>query len=289
MSYDFSFHCDSHQIDGFNLSYLDSMDQNKPVLHFYHANGFPVSTYLPFLERLTDSFRVIGLGQRGQDSQTSGNISWHKAGMDLIDFLNKKKLSKITGVGHSIGAVATMFAAARRPDLFSELVLIDPVLLPYKYIAAMAFLRAIGKKGSFILAKRARGRKSSWKNRNEAYEYFKSKALFKNFNDELLQSYVTYGLKDADSRGVTLLCPPEAEAKIFENYPLDLWLWPKKLQTKTLVIKGENSDVLFSGPLKRFLKKSRQFSSIVVKDAGHLVPMEKPDEITDLIKTYIKH
>lgn len=286
MENDFKFDCDSHEIMGVNLSYLDSGGEKTP-LHFYHANGFPVSVYIPFMDKLADDYRVMGLSQRGQDSQTEGNVTWLGAGLDLIDFLDSKNLKEIIGVGHSIGAVATMMAACLRPDLFKKLILIDPVMLPYKYIAAMAFIRLIGKKELFVLAKRARARKNLWTSRTEAYEYFKGKKLFKNFEDEYIRSYVTYGLKEAEKGGVELVCPPDAEAKIFENYPLDAWLWPNKITTKTLIIRGEHSDVLFDGTIKRFCRKSKFASPYTVKGAGHLIPMEKPDEIIGLINKFV--
>ena len=280
---DFKFDCDSHRVDGLNLSYLDSKGSKKP-LHFYHANGFPVSVYMPFLDILTEDFRVMGLSQRGQDSQTEGNTSWHKAGEDLIDFLDKKDVGPVTGVGHSIGAVATMFAAVKRPDLFEKLVLIDPVLLPYRYIAMMALIRIIKRKDLFVLAKRARGRKNFWESRQKAYDYFKNKKLFKNFEDSYIRSYITYGLKENEHGGVELVCPPEAEARIFENYPLDAWTWPGKLKVETVIIRGEHSDVLFDSTIKRFCKKCIYADPFTIKGAGHLIPMEKPYEIIELIK-----
>lgn len=286
MNNDFKFECDSHKVDGLNLSYLDSGGDKKP-LHFYHANGFPVSVYIPFMERLTYDFRVIGMGQRGQDAQTEGNTSWQSSASDLIDFLEKKIKVPVIGVGHSIGAVATMFAAARRPDLFEKIVLIDPVMLPYRYIAYMTFIRIIGKKNIFMLAKRARGRKNHWESRQAAYDYFKGKTLFKNFKDEFLRSYVTYGLKECENGGVELVCPPEAEARVFENYPLYSWFWPKKLKTKTLLLRAEFSDVMFMREQKRFLKKSKNSKAFVIEKAGHLIPMEKPDEIVEKIKDFV--
>ncbi|MDY0132571.1 MAG: alpha/beta hydrolase [Desulforegulaceae bacterium] len=286
MDNDFKFDCDSHGIDGLNLSFLDSGGKKTP-LHFYHANGFPVSVYLPFMERLTNDFRVIGMGQRGQDSQTTGSTSWQSSATDLIDFIEKRVKLPIVGVGHSIGAVATMFAAARRPDLFKKIILIDPVMLPYRYIAYMAFIRIIGQKNAFILAKRARGRRNHWESRQDAYDYFKGKALFKNFKEEFLRSYITYGLKESEKGGVELVCPPEAEARVFENYPLYSWFWPRKLKTKTLLLRAEFSDVMFMPEQKRFIKQCKNSQAIVIKNSGHLIPMEKPDEVVNHIKDFV--
>lgn len=51
------------------------------------------------------------------------------------DFGGEEGLSQVVGAGHSMGAVATMFAALKQPSLFTKLVLIEPVILPPDFIA----------------------------------------------------------------------------------------------------------------------------------------------------------
>ncbi|GAB6194567.1 alpha/beta fold hydrolase [Desulfocastanea catecholica] len=282
---DIPFNCGSHDFDGMNLSYLDSGGE-KPVLHFYHANGFPVSVYLPMLIRLTDSFRVIALGLRGQDAQTAGNTSWHDIAGDLIRFLDEKNTGPVFGVGHSVGSVATILAAVRRPDLFKKILLIDPVLLPYKAVFGHAMRGLLGRKGQLSSAQRARARRSHWTDRQEMYGYLQSKSLFRRFHESFLRSYVTYGAKPAKQGGVELLCPPEAEARIFENYPLDIWFQIRRLQTLSLIIRGEYSDVLLSRTVERFCASATNARSYVMKGAGHLIPMEQPDTLITVIEGF---
>jgi len=282
---DIPFHCGSHDFDGMNLSYLDSGGE-KPVLHFYHANGFPVSVYLPLLIRLTDTFRVIALGLRGQDTQTAGNTSWHDIAGDLIRFLDEKKTGPVFGVGHSVGAVATILAAVRRPDLFAKILLIDPVLLPYRAVFGQAMRGLLGKKDQILAARRARARRSHWANRHEMYAYLQSKSLFSRFHESFLRSYVTYGAKPAKEGGVELLCPPEAEARIFENYPLDIWFQVRRLRTLALIIRGEYSNVLMPRTVERFCANATNADSCLLKGGGHLIPMEQPDAVITVIEEF---
>lgn len=279
------FDCDSYNVTGVNLSFLDSGGE-KPPLHFYHANGFPVSVYLPIMIRLTERYRVIGLGLRGQDAQTAGNTSWHQVADDLISFLDAQQVGSVVGVGHSVGGVATMLAAAKRPDLFSRIILIDPVIMPYQTALVQTVMHFFGKKKHHFLADRARTRRNGWTDRYELYDYLKTKSLFKRFDDTYLKSYVTYGFKPSDDGGVELLCPPEAEARIFENYPLDVWRWVKRIKVPTLIVRAEYSDVLSEQTVTRFCKKAANASHYLMKDAGHLIPMEKPDELITLIKRF---
>lgn len=285
MTADIPFDCDSHEVLGLNLSYLDS-GSDKPPLHLYHANGFPISVYLPLMTRLTKQFRVVGLGLRGQDAQTEGNTSWYRVADDLIDFLDAKQYGPVLGVGHSVGGVTTMIAAAKRPDLFSGILLIDPVLLAGKQLANLAFLKLTGRKRKFFAAKRARERKNGWKDRQEVYDYLKNKFLFKRFDENYLKSYVTYGFKPDEEGGIELLCPPEAEARIFENYPLWVWSWPRRLKMPVTIVRGETSDVLFESAVSLFCHFCPHARTLLVKDAGHLIPMEKPDEVYSIITDF---
>lgn len=272
------FDCGSHDFDGMNLSYLDS-GGDKPLLHFYHANGFPISVYMPLLIRLTINFRVIALGLRGQDAQTAGNTSWHDIAHDLIRFLDEKKTGPVFGVGHSVGSVATLLAAVKRPDLFTKLLLIDPVLLPFKAVFAHGMRALLGRKGELFTAKRARARRSHWADRHEMYASLRSKKLFERFDDSFLRAYVTYGAIPAEDGGVELLCPPEAEARIFENYPLDIWYQVRRLKKPCLIIRGEYSDVLLPQVVERFCALTKNTKSHTIKDAGHLIAMEQPEAL----------
>lgn len=282
---DIPFECDSYSGNGVNLSYLDS-GTTKPALHLYHANGFPVSVYLPFMARLTEDFRVVGLGLRGQDAQAAGNTSWYQIARDLVGFLHCRQLGPVIGVGHSVGGVTTMLAAVERPNLFSKLILIDPVIHLYKNLFSMALRRITGRKHTYLPAVRARRRRSHWKDRDALYAYLQTKSLFKRFDDAYLRAYVTYGVVPAADGGVELLCPPEAEARIYESYPLNIWSKIKRLQVPTLIIRGEHSYILTETAVNRFCRKASEVKATTIKDAGHLIPMEKPDELLDLIKDF---
>lgn len=279
------FDCSVHVAEGAELSYLDSGGAGPP-LHFFHANGFPVSVYLPFMTPLCGDFRVLGLGLRGQDGLTEGIESWHRLSLDLIGFLDAMGTGPVTGVGHSIGAVATLLAAARRPDLFSRLVLLDPVLLPRRIVLLLRLLRGVGKKDAFPLARRARRRRDGWADRGEALAYFRGKSLFRHWEDAYLRSYVTYGLRPDAGGRVALLCPPEAEARGFENYPPDIWAWPRRLRTPTLVVAGERSDGLPRESYERFLRLCPAARGTVLDGVGHFVPMEAPGEALRLIRGF---
>ena len=267
------------------VSYLDSGGE-KPPLHFYHANGFPVSVYFPLLTELATDFRVLGLTMGGQDGLSEGISSWQGPADDLNGFLSWLETGPVIGVGHSIGAVSTLFATIKRPELFSGIVLLDPVLLPGKIVLLTRLLRYAGQKDRYPLAVRARKRRNGWATRQEALEYFRGKSLFQGWDNRFLETYATYGLVPAPDGAVTLLCPPEAEARGFESYPTDIWKWPSRLKVPALIVRGEESDALNENSYKKFLKMCPSAQGTVMKDAGHLLPMQQPAETVRLIKQF---
>ena len=281
------FDCAEHSVDRLKLSYLDSGGE-KPPLHFFHANGFPVSVYLPLMTELARDFRVVGLSLRGQDGLGEGIRSWHRLAEDLIGFLDTLDAGPVFGVGHSIGAVSTLFAAVERPDLFRQLVLLDPVLPPPPLVALIRVLKLFGRKHRIPLAVRARGRRNGWADRQEALEYFRSKSLFRGWTDAFLHAYVSYGLRPDPEGRIVLVCPPEAEAQGFENYPTDIWAWPKRLRTPTRIVRGERSDALRQDCYERFLRNCPAAEGTVLPGTDHFIPMQQPDETVALIRDFCR-
>jgi pimeloyl-ACP methyl ester carboxylesterase len=285
MTLDTPFECSDFSVDGLSLSFLDS-EGTKPPLHFSHANGFPVSMYLPWMAELARDFRVIGLSLRGQDGLSEGITDWHTLAMDLAGFLESRELGPLVGVGHSIGAVTTLLCAARRPDLFSRVILLDPPLFPKKLVYMFRWAKLLGQKRRFPPAVRARRRRDGWKDRQEALDYFRGKGMFNGWKEEYLRAYVTYGLRPDPELGMALICPPEAEARGFENYPTDVWSWPPRLRTPTLLVRGGESEVLTAATCEYFCRLCPQAETAVIEGAGHFIPMQRPDGSIRLIKDF---
>ena len=287
MTREIPFDCSDHSVEGLKLSFLDSGGA-KPPLHLYHANGFPVSMYLPLMTELAHDFRVIGLSLRGQDGLSEGITDWHRVALDLAGFLETRGVGPVIGVGHSIGAVTTMLCAARRPDLFAAVVLLDPPLISRKWLLLFRWARLLGQKQRFPPAARARRRRNGWQDRQQALDYFREKTMFEGWEEEYLRAYVTYGLRPDPERGMVLICPPEAEARGFENYPTDVWSWPRKLRVPCLIVRGGHSDVLTAETCERFCRLSPQAQTAVVEGAGHFIPMQRPDDTIQLIRDFYR-
>ena len=117
-----------------------------PELHFAHANGYPPAAYRPLFEQLTPHFRVNAMRFRPLQpgARPEALPGWQALVDELIQFLDGAGARGWLGVGHSLGAVVTAAAALARPELFSALVLIEPVLFTPRRMRVFSVLQRLG-------------------------------------------------------------------------------------------------------------------------------------------------
>ncbi len=260
-----------------------------PILHIAHANGFPPGTYRPLAATLTDRYHVIGVPARPlwPGSSPEEIADWRPLGHDLVRQLDGLGLRGIIGVGHSMGGVMTLWAAVDRPDLFRAVVLIDPVILPPQWLLLARLLRWFGVEPRPSLVRGALHRRRTWPGREECFAYFRTKPFFARWPDESLWAYVEAGTRPRPDGGVELVYPPEWEARIFSTIPTDIWRDVPRLRLPTLIIRGEHSGTFFPPALRRMERVLPHARSVVIPDAGHMVPLERPAEVGAAIREFL--
>ena len=179
-----------------------------------------------------------------------------------------------------------MIGAVKKPDLFSRLIMLDAVMMPRRFIILFDLLQRLGKTHLIPLVNRAYNRGNNWATRQEAHDYFRDRTLFLGWEETCFQAYLDHGLKPGPDTGLTLVCPPEIEAKVFSSYPLDVWAWPHRIRHPLLLVRGNKSRELSKGRLARLLQECPTAEGAVVSGAGHLFPMEKPKETLRLIRAF---
>jgi pimeloyl-ACP methyl ester carboxylesterase len=193
----------------------------------------------------------------------------------------------VVAIGHSLGGVATLYAAVREPELFSHIILIDPTMLAPALLRKVRLFRWMGSEARKELVQGALRRRRQWASREEAYRSFKDKALFKKWPDALVWSYVDGMTGPSGMGGIELIYPPEWEARIYRTIPTDVWKYAAKLIQPTLVIRGETSNTFTADSEKAFRKALPKARFEVVQGAGHLVPQEKPEEVGRMILEFL--
>ncbi|WP_286236902.1 alpha/beta fold hydrolase [Neptuniibacter halophilus] len=252
------------------------------TIQFSHANGFPGSSY-NFLFSQLAGCQVSYVEKMGHGDYPLNNDLRNYA-RELIRDIEQRGQSPIVGMGHSAGAVVTLIAAALRPDLFSQVILLDPVLFSRRKRYLLRLIKKMGLIDRITPAGRAEKRRAVFTDRQQAATYFRGKRLFKTFHPNCFADYIRYGLRDTD-QGVELSIAPEIEADIFRNVLLSA---PRCLKTvRGCVIYGEHSD-LFSRSDRQWWRRNFPDIQLVGIEGGHLFPFEQPVETAALIRKQLE-
>jgi len=260
--------------------------------HFLHGNGFCAGTYAPFIRHLLPGLRVIASDIRGHGDSDPPDIEtvthWRVFAEDLCCLIEARLRPPVVGMGHSLGAVATLIAAAARPRLFSALVLLDPVILPRRFLWALGLLKRTGAIRHFPLVKRARRRRRRFQSRRSAFRlYAAGRGIFKSWSEEFLEAYLECGLLEKDPETAVLKCDPELEARIFESVPLDIWRTVRRIGCPVLAIRGERSDTFLPDAARRLARLLPGLELVTLPRSGHFVPMEQPEACSDAIRGFL--
>jgi pimeloyl-ACP methyl ester carboxylesterase len=178
-------------------------------------------------------------------------------------------------------------AALSRPELFRALVLIEPVFLSPDILEAVDKLVKSGKGDDLPLVKVARMRKREWSSRREAFSHFRPKRVFSGWSDKSLHDYVTYGLRENEAGDLTLIYPPEWEARIYATVPTDVWELIPQITQPTLAIRGGKSDTMSDTAWELWQRRQPGATFVEMANSGHLLPMEEPQAVADKIKDFL--
>jgi pimeloyl-ACP methyl ester carboxylesterase len=256
-------------------------------LHFAHANAYPPGSYRQFLTPFLPYYRVQAVQHRplwpGSDpADLQGD--WHLVADDLSRFLGQQGWEGIVGVGHSLGAVATLYAAARRPFLFRAIALLDPVFLPPDVLAAAAANQE--RVNEFPMVAGALRRRDHWPDRQSAFDRFRRKPVFSRWSDDVLWDYLNAGLRQQGD-GFTLVYPREWEARFYATPPQAVWQTLPQVQTPTLAVRAAESDTISPSAWALWQEKQPGATFVEVAGAGHMLTMERPLAVAQIVLNWL--
>lgn len=272
----------TQDIGDVDLSYL-LYEGDGPALILMHATGFLPWLWHPIARELAPSYRVIApyFCDHREVEPEEGGLSWMRIAEDLAVFCSRLGIERPGLVGHSMGAtVLTLANAAFDLDAMG-IILIEPIFLPQD------FYKIRLKVEEHPLASKSIRRRSTWESREEALAYLRSKPLFRAWDSEMLDLYLRYGMREGDSGGLALACSPKQEASLFMGGMLfDPWPLIPKVSCPVLVLEGEMSENREYIDLRKAVASMKNADYRLIEGAGHLIPMEKPGEITGMIRDF---
>jgi pimeloyl-ACP methyl ester carboxylesterase len=270
----------------FSIPFVD-FGGDGPLLHFAHANAYPPTCYQQFIEPFLANYHVLAMQQRPlwPGSHPEELTSWQDFTDDLIQFFDQEGLRSVIGMGHSLGAVATMYAAVQRPDLFRAIVLIEPVFLPSQILQLAAAHPDKAAEHPFVT--RALKRHNRWDSRQATFDHFRGKSVFARWSDATLWDYVNNGTRE-ENGGFVLTYPREWESAVYARLPLAVWEQIPKVTLPTLALRATESDTLFPDAWQFWQELQPQATFVEMPDLGHMLPMERPLQVADVIQNWLE-
>jgi pimeloyl-ACP methyl ester carboxylesterase len=263
-------------VNGIRLHTLDWGGEGEPIV-ILHATGFLGRIYRPLAERLRKIGHVYSYDQRGHGDSTAsqdGNYDWTLTMRDLEGFIATMGWRNVRAIGHSAGATAIGGLAAERPDLVSRAVLVEPVIFESPTAPEL------GWRNPFI--ERTLKRKRVFDSVEAMVLNFENKPPYSTWRKDILLDYCEFGTRPTRDGRRELKCTPEIEAKLYET-AAEFDGLQRILRSKIplLIMFGARSDSLGATLSGKIANQLRTAQVIDVPDAGHFLPMEKPEYVAD--------
>jgi len=269
-------------INGTNIQYL-YYPGNGPPLVFMHATGFLPWLWNPIAQKLCGEYSIIApyFCDHREIHHNSGGLSWLVLAEDLYRLCESLGYNDLYMAGHSMGAVIVTFASWLLKQKKGKIILFEPIFLPENFYGISI------KAEQHPLASKSLKRLNFWKEYDQIKSYLRSRKLFRDWDEEMLDIYIKYGFIENDTGGFSLACSPQREASLFmgglHKNPWDIL---SEINVPVLIVEGAESDNRKFMNLKKAAEQIPHGKYHLLEDAGHLFPMEMPDETVKIINNF---
>jgi lipase len=268
--------------NGHRLALWEQAGEGPPIV-FAHATGFHAHIWSQTIAQLPgrQCYALDFLGH-GESDKPAPPYRWRWFGEDIAAVFEQRAVRGAIGAGHSMGGHAVPLAAALAPEVFSSLLLIDPVIRPESQYAR-----------PWTHSHFARKRRNRWTSAAEMFESFAAREPFRFWDPEVLRDYSNRALLPApDGDGFVLACPPDVEGSIYEHSTVpDTNIYPE-IRTVAVPVTVMRSARDFEpgrvemGASPTAIDLAAQFRQgrDVKVNYSHFIPMEAPGLIADMLR-----
>ena len=274
-------------IGDIELSVGEWLGDGDPIL-LLHATGFHSQCWYEVVRQLPNRhIYAVDLRFHGK-SGDAGEIDWKVMSDDIRILIERLSLDNIIGVGHSIGGHLLARVAAQCGDLFQQLILIDPVIqAPERYKALAEQLAGLGPTDHPVSR-----RKNNWRDADEMFQRFKTKAPFNTWRKAVLRDYCNHALLPAaDGECRRLACSPVNEAAIYmyREGNDDLLEMLPQILTETILLRApppeDDAPTFAASPtwteLANVLPNCKE---TYLPHHNHFIPMQDPALVARVIR-----
>jgi pimeloyl-ACP methyl ester carboxylesterase len=255
----------------------------KPLIHFSHGNSYPAGSYRQFFDYLRPDFDIRTVDMYGHDPRYPVSDGWPKLVEHLIDCLETYAEPAIL-LGHSLGGMLSMMAAAQRPELVRCVVMLDSPVVAGWRATVLRLSKGTSFMDRFSPAKFSHKRRNVFPDVAAARAHFSGKSAFAAWAPGVLDDYLEHGLEPHPD-GVQLRFRREIETEIYRGLPHHLGSLMARFPVPIGFVAGtQSAELRQAGLTHTRALVGENFSQI---EGGHLFPMESPEKAAQLTREMI--
>ncbi len=266
-------------VNGLKFHYVDwgktTGHSDCPTLFLLHGDMRTSRSWDAVARHLCEQFHVIALDSRGH-----GNSEWPDSGYsfgqridDLEAFADAIELRDSVAVAHSTGGVVAAMLSERRPDIFSKLMLLEPMV-----VVTEAFQR--------MVSQRAVRPRRTWGSRDEMYEYLKQHPMTGKWRDDVIRDVVAHEAFELPNGRLDMMWAnasmdwKEREGDYHDIRPT-LRTLGKPIQ---FIVSDSRADSF--DDVAKIAEETADFSMLTIPDSGHNMYMDQPQLVAEAVREF---
>jgi esterase len=261
-------------LDGLKFHYLD-WDGDGPPLVMLHGFTGHAHSWDHTAAALSGRYHVLALDQRGH-----GHTEWARTYgsrlmmEDVRRFLDALQLDKVTLMGLSMGGNVAYLFAARYPERVERLVVLDigPVVATAGAQRIAAGLGAADTFGS------------------EEEAVAEARLANPRPTEQSLRHRVTHNLRPTGDGLLTYRWDKalrDGSAARDDHSEAERWEAWRSVTCPTLLVRGEDSDILALETAEQMLQENRNTALAVVPDCGHSITLDRPEGLVEALRPWL--
>ena len=265
-------------VNGLRLRYLDWGTAGKTPLVCLHGHTGQAHIWDEFAEFMAPHYHVLTVDQRGH-----GESEWASTGYardrfveDLAAFVDELKLSKFILAGLSMGGWHSLLYTMNHPDRVERIIIVD-----------------IGPEPSLAWEEQSKNRPPTplefpsldaavdWM--RETNPWVSDARLRKDAEDKMRGREDGQWTWKADASLFNIALPDQTDQVLIARY----WKAVETITCPVLEVRGAASSLVSDEVIERMKRVGKQFSSVDVPEAGHVVTVDKPQEFIEATRSFL--
>jgi esterase len=236
-----------------------------PKILLIHSMGMDAHSMDLLADNLKNDYRVLSLTilGHGDSSVPQEQISLPEHAEILREAYKEMDFTPNLLIGHSVGGMLGMVLTAEHHDEHHGLVLVD--IAPFESTGSTRPLPP-----DYFLTK------------IDARKWIRER--YPGFTDYYVDNRMKYALTEKDSK---YFLKPRGDS-IRPGLRTDLWPYVRKIRVPTLLLVGEESDLVTPETRRQMERTMKDLEIKIVEETGHMIHQGRTEEFNDLIRGFLK-